>query len=131
MSESEKTEEDQFLQKAKARFDESVEELDGASRSRLNRARHAAIEASASGGATIGRWTQWVPAGGVAAAAVVAAFFWNNSSIMDTESSVPVDDFEILITDDSFEMLEDLEFYSWIDIDAEFDGGNGAGDNVG
>ena len=131
MSESEKTEEDQFLQKAKARFDESVEELDGASRSRLNRARHAAIEASAPGGATIGRWKQWVPAGGVAAAAVIVAFVWNNSSIMDTESSVPVDDLEILITDDSFEMLEDLEFYSWIDIDAEFDGGNGVGDNVG
>ena len=131
MSESEKTEEDLFLQKAKARFDESVEELDGASRSRLNRARHTAIEASASGGATAGSWTQWVPAGGIAAAAVVAVFVWNNASVVDTQSPVPVDDFEILIADDSFEMLEDLEFYSWIDIDAELDGDNGAGDNVG
>ena len=131
MSESEKTEEDLFLQKAKARFDESVEDLDGASKSRLNRARHAAIEASAPGSAAAGSWTQWVPAGGGAAAAVVAVFVWNNASVVDTQSPVPVDDFEILIADDSFEMLEDLEFYSWIDIDAELDGGNGEGDNVG
>ena len=72
-----------------------------------------------------------MPAGGVAAAAVVAVFVWNNASVVDTQSPVPVDDFEILIADDSFEMLEDLEFYSWIDIDAELDAGNGEGDNVG
>jgi len=28
-------------------------------------------------------------------------------------------DMEILLTEDSLEMLEDLEFYSWIDLDEE------------
>ncbi len=28
-------------------------------------------------------------------------------------------DMEILLTEDSLEMLEDLEFYSWIDLDGE------------
>ena len=28
-------------------------------------------------------------------------------------------DFELLLNDDSFDMLQDLEFYSFIDVDAE------------
>ena len=30
-------------------------------------------------------------------------------------------DFEILLDEESFEMLEELEFYSWIDLEGELD----------
>ena len=36
-----------------------------------------------------------------------------------------VSDFEILLDQDEFEMLQDLEFYSWMDIDGKTDGNVG------
>ena len=40
-------------------------------------------------------------------------------------------DFEILLGDDSFEMLQELEFYSWLDIEAEVERDEDVGRNVG
>jgi hypothetical protein len=40
-------------------------------------------------------------------------------------------DIEILFTEDSFEMLEDLEFYSWIELDDETDETLQPGGHVG
>ncbi len=65
---------------------------------------------------TAGQWARWVPAGGLAAAAVVAVVVWQG---MPVEHSAPAagtaTDFEIMLSEDSLDMLEDLEFYSWID----------------
>ena len=36
-----------------------------------------------------------------------------------------------LLTEDSLEMIEDLEFYSWIDFDAEAIDSDGPTNNVG
>jgi hypothetical protein len=110
--------------RAKKYFDESVENLDGETRSRLNRARQAALAEIKSGGH---RWIEWAPAAGVAAAAVVAVVLWTGNPPSDVLTPATSNaDIEILLTEDSFEMLEDLEFYSWIDLDAESDepGGN-------
>ena len=35
-------------------------------------------------------------------------------------------DFELLMAEDAFDMLQDLEFYSWVDIDAALDSEPGA-----
>lgn len=108
-----------FAEKAKQLFDESVEGLDGQTRSRLNRGRQAALDALKTGRPV---WVQWAPAAGVAAAAVVAIVLWTGSPPVDEltpEASAA--DFEILLTEDSFEMLGDLEFYSWIDLDEDAD----------
>jgi hypothetical protein len=40
-------------------------------------------------------------------------------------------DFELLMAADSFEMLQELEFYSWIDIDAELGRESTTGADVG
>ena len=104
-----------FAEKAKRLFDESVEGLDAQTRSRLNRGRQAALEQLAAGRRA---WVQWVPAAGVAAAAVFAVVLWTGNQPVD-ELTPAASDFEILLTEDSFEMLEDLEFYSWIDLDEE------------
>ena len=100
---------------AKALFDDSVEQLDAATLSRLNQGRHKALqEVHAAGPA--GQWARWVPAGGLAAAAVVAVVVWQGTPV---EHSAPAAgsaaDFEIMLSEESLDMLEDLEFYSWID----------------
>lgn len=113
------TENERFARRAKALFEESVDELDGATRSRLNQGRQAALAELAAGAATFGRWTQWVPATGVAAAAVVAVVLWNGNAPVESLAPATASDFELLLNEDSFDMLQDLEFYSWLDIDAE------------
>ena len=106
-----------FAEKAKQLFDESVEGLDGETHSRLNRGRQAALESLSSGRPV---WVQWAPAAGVAAAAVFAVVLWTgNQPVDEVTPEAAAADIEILLTEDSFEMLEDLEFYSWIDLDEE------------
>ena len=120
---------DAFAEKAKARFDESVQRLDGQTQSKLNQARHAAL---AELGNTRPAWVQWAPATGVAAAAVVALLIWTgNPQMEDLTAPAVASDMEILLTEDSLEMLEDLEFYSWIDLDEETDAIPEAENNVG
>ena len=110
---------DPLIDKAKALFDESVSELDAATLSRLNRNRHEALEQAAKGRVT-GHWNQWVPAAGVAAAAVFAVVIWTGDPPVD-ELTPPAhaSDFEIILDGDDFEMLEDLEFYSWIELEED------------
>ncbi len=121
--------EDVFVKKAKQQFDESVERLDGETQSRLNRARHVAL-AEVGTGRSIR--LQWAPAAGVAAAAVLAVVLWAGNPVTEDMATPAVaSDMEILLTGDSLEMLEDLEFYSWIDLDEEMGELPEAESNVG
>jgi hypothetical protein len=104
-----------LARQSKELFDDSVEQLDAATLSRLNRGRQEAL-AELERSSPVGQWARWVPATGVAAAAVVAVVVWQGVQVEDPlPSTGPVTDFEILIGEDSLEMLEDLEFYSWIE----------------
>jgi hypothetical protein len=118
---SERDDNERFEMEARRLFDESVQNIDGRTRSRLNRGRQKALAELQQGiGSKI--LTGWVPAAGVAAAAVVAVMLWSgNQSVDGLGQPTTATDFEILLDTDSFEMLEDLEFYSWIDLDAETD----------
>lgn len=121
MSQSDNNRDDElFAAKARELFDKSAENLDGETRSRLNKGRHLAMEALNAGGVKFGRWTQWVPATGVVAAAAIAVVVWNSSpEVSGVSYQPPVSDFEILLNEDDFDMLENLEFYSWLEFDAE------------
>lgn len=110
---SEPNDNDAFAQKAKDLFDDSVEKLDGASLSRLNRGRHVALE-ELGARPLRARWSTWVPVGGIAAAAVVSVM------VMQTPETViapqtAVTDFELLLDGEEFELIENLEFYNWLD----------------
>jgi hypothetical protein len=98
---------------AKRLFDESVERLDAAALSRLNQSRHAALEQMQSGGAT-GAWGRWVPITGVAAAALITVMVMRGPESIDLPTA-SVTDFEILLEGENLEMLEELEFYSWLE----------------
>lgn len=126
---------DLFLKRSRDLFAESADSLDGQARSRLNRSRQEALAELDSGAISLGRWTQWAPVAGVASVAVVAVVLLGGNpkidQIIDQSVSQPGSDFELLIAEDSFDMLQDLDFYSWIDMDAELNGGLGTGADIG
>jgi hypothetical protein len=102
---------DKFAKEAKALFDESVDRLDAETLSALNRRRHAALEAAR--GARP-EWVRWAPAAGVTAAVVIAVMLATPRP--GGVDAVPLDDMDILLGEDSIEMLEDLEFYAWMEL---------------
>jgi len=121
------TDDQAFVTKAKEVFDQSVQALDAETQSRLNRGRHEAL-AHAGSGVSYGQWLRWAPATGVAAAAVVAVVVLTGRPAVDELTPMAsASDFEILLDEESFEMLEELEFYSWLDLEGELDGNGNVG----
>jgi hypothetical protein len=114
-----------FAAKAKRLFDESVQDIDAQTQSRLNRGRQKAL-AELVRRPAVSVLGVWAPATGVAVAAVVAVVLWSaNHPPIDIAPPSTTTDLEILLNEDSLEMLEELEFYSWIELDDE------VGANVG
>jgi len=122
-----KIEDERFATRAKELFEESVQGLDAESQSRLNRGRHEAL-AQLQPGVSNGSWLRWGPATGVAAAAVVAVVvLTGRPPADDLTPPATASDFEILLNKDSFEMLEELEFYSWIELEGELESNGNVG----
>jgi hypothetical protein len=101
--------------KARALFDESVERLDGRTRSRLTQARNRAVD-ELRNGAVRRRWLR-SPIGGLAVAAVAAVIVvvWTDPFRSGDQTGVlPLEDIDIVADSESLEMLEDMEFYVWV-----------------
>jgi hypothetical protein len=107
-----KESDDKFVKEAKALFDESVDRLDAATLSTLNRSRHRALEERTTG--TVD-WLRWAPVTGVAVAALVAVLVLQPDPAGVDSMPASVTEMEILLGEESIEMLEDLEFYALID----------------
>jgi len=123
------TDDELLVTRARELFDQSVRELDAATRSRLNRGRQEAL-AHKRRSIPYRRLLLWAPAGGLAAAAVLTMVFRTAAPPLD-DLTPAAGDFEILLTEDSFEMLEELDFYSWLDLEAETDDKTDTNGNVG
>jgi hypothetical protein len=104
---------DAFTDKTRALFDASVERLDGATLSRLNQGRQRAL-AELDRAAPHGPWLRWVPVTGVAAAALIAVMVINQPARVD--EPITTTDFEMLIELEEIELLDDLEFYTWLEL---------------
>lgn len=108
---------DSFERRARELLDESSERLDGRVRSRLTQARSAAVEEARKPRLGVA-WRTWIPAGALAGAAALAVFLWSGAPhspgtpVLAVHSSL--DDLDIMVTNESFELLEDLEFYEWV-----------------
>ncbi len=116
---------DRFADKAKELFDDSVERLDAATLSQLNQRRQAALAEASNAGSRV-QWGRWLPAAGVTAAAVVAVVMMQGTPTVVELPSDEVTDFEILLSEDNIEMIEELEFYDWLELAADE-----SADNVG
>ena len=117
---------DSFEERSRALFNDSVDGLDFALRSRLTQARNAAIEAASS------RRRPWffrvgvlAPAG-MTAAAALAAVLWLGSPLIEGPVTVVdgqsnLEDLDIVASSDegsgdAMDMLQDdIEFYDWAD----------------
>ncbi|MCQ3829440.1 hypothetical protein HXX02_08270 [Microbulbifer elongatus] len=95
--------------KAMAQRDEA---LDGETRSRLRRARSAALEEAANAGSAAGRWLP-VGVAGVAATVVVALLVGRGEVPQSAEVALLADAW-LLEEDAELEMIEDVEFYQWL-----------------
>jgi hypothetical protein len=105
--------------RAKALFDEGVDGLDARTRSRLTQARHAAVAALAQQREPFMR--RWLlPTAGLATAALVAVIVAFNLDPAANEpqlaaASLAVEDMDILSGAENIELLEDMEFYAWLE----------------
>jgi len=108
-----KKSDEKFAEEAKTLFDESVDGLDAATLSTLNHSRQRAL---AEAHAQPTPWLRWVPAAGIAAATLLAVMVILPDQANIEAVTAEVTDMEILLGEDSIEMLEDLEFYEWIDM---------------
>ena len=111
---------EQLAQAAKRAFDQSVDGLDAATLSRLNRGRQAALAEARRPGR---EWLRWMPATGVAAAVLLVLVMQQGPGDADVIAA-PASDLEILLGEESIEMLEELEFYSWLDTEDLADDGD-------
>ena len=115
---------DDFARTASELLRRSAEDLDGATASRLNRARQAALEQLPQRRRT-SRWL--VPALSTAAVSALAVGLWLNPGVdrelpvQSSTAALSADDMDLLLADDSLEMFEDLEFYAWLDAERSDD----------
>ena len=102
-------------QRAQELLRASADGLDGHIRSRLTQARSAAIEEARKSRAPF-IWRTLVPAGALASVAALAFVLWNGSQQAPGPAALhpALDDIDLMVTSESFELLEDLEFYEWV-----------------
>jgi hypothetical protein len=104
-----------FEEQASQLLRDSADTLDAATRSKLTRARHAALE-------NISARPAWLdlrvlaPGGAVAAAAVLAMLLWSSAGHRSTrDAGGALDDIELLADADAYEISQesDLDFIEW------------------
>jgi len=106
---------DPLEQRSRELFEDSVARLDARTRSRLNQARQQALN-ELNKGATRRYWLA-APLGGLAVAALIAIVMitGREAAAPSQESTgLPLDDFDIVADADSLELLQDVEFYTWM-----------------
>jgi hypothetical protein len=114
----------EFERRSRVVLEESLQRIDGRVRSRLNQARHAAVEAAAARRRPLfSRLFTLVPTAGAAAAALmVAMVFWHGGGsgrLIEPPAHVdPAQDLDLLADSDGLDLVEDGgdgsgSFYEW------------------
>jgi len=109
----------EFERRARELLEESVLRVDGRVRSRLNQARHAALEAASTQPSFWRRFSLMPAAGAVAAAALIAFVLWPHSPGDATlnEGGRAAEDLELLADSDALDLVSDETdagaFYEW------------------
>lgn len=103
-----------FLEKVQKTLDESVDNLDGRTLSRLNQARQRALDNAKSRPLRLWRSLRFPMAGLVTASVVIffAIFLIRDPLVPQYYSGL--EDVEILATADTPEFFSELEFYTWL-----------------
>ncbi len=122
-----------FEERTKLLFDESVAALDGQTRSKLTQARYRALEELAE--RTRPAWSRsWLPAGAAAAVALLSLMLWQGQMEPVTQGGfdvAAVTDLELLLGEEELDMIEELEFYAWLEEQVELTSGEIVEDGIG
>ena len=119
MSQDEEQKLEEFARRTRELLQESVANLDGATRSRLTQARYAALREAAAGYARSPLWQRWLPAGAIATAvlAVLIVAGQQRTPPLQASAGVPGDDIELLADADGLALAQeaddDYDFYEW------------------
>jgi hypothetical protein len=132
-------ENDEFARRARALLEESAENLNARTRSRLTRARHAALDARGGlrSGAAYAAWRSWLPAGAVAGAVLAVLLLAGHLPAPEVQqaSVASGEDLELLADRDGLALAQDqaapegeldYEFYDWA-VSTEQDSSGGLG----
>jgi len=132
----------EFERRARELLERSAEALPARTRSRLTRARYAALEGAAPRATAVGRgsWRRWLPAGAVSAAMLAVLLFVGHPHVpaVPQGSVAGGEDLELLADRDALALAQDqmgegqaapdqdadYDFYSWA-VSAAQDEGNG------
>jgi len=134
---------EEFVERVGSALNAQAEALDGATRSRLNRARQSALAMHAGNNISKDTRWNWMPAGGVAMVALFVAVILVDGYQLGGPTgkqgapvSVPPDaglsfapsagDLDVLTVDEDLEMLHDIDFYNWLQ-SVPVGSGSGAG----
>jgi hypothetical protein len=122
-----------FEEQTKRLFDESVAALDGETRSKLTQARYRALEELKPRRQAL--WARaLVPVGAAAVVATLTVMLWQGQipSVDDGDFDVAaVTDIEILLSEEELDMIEELEFYAWLEEQVELTEGQIVEDGIG
>ena len=105
-----------MLDRSRQALDQSLEDLDAATISLLNQIRHTAqAETSAR------RWHWWLPVSSLATACaiLVAINLSPRTPTKPTQVESSLGDLELLASSENLEMLEELEFYAWLETELD------------
>ena len=102
--------EEDFISFARQTLEQDLQGMDAATRSRLTRARAAAIASE-----SYRRWMRIVPVASVALAATAALliFLWPVAQGPDTQQ-LALEDMDVLGSEVDLDVLADPDFYSWL-----------------
>ncbi len=100
----------QFTDEVKSVFDQSIEQVDAETVSRLNNIRNIALDTAT------GKSRHWIfyPAGAFAAASLAIIIFNVIQHDVST-STIKAEDIEIISAADGLDFYENLEFYWWLE----------------
>ncbi|HET7924871.1 MAG TPA: DUF3619 family protein [Rhodanobacteraceae bacterium] len=106
---------ERWLERAKALLDDSAENLDAATLSRLNRARQAALATRRKGAS---RWAWSAALAGAAAAVFALAIGWHQRGVAppsEPSAALQAGDIDVMTSDDDLDLAENLDFYAWLE----------------
>lgn len=104
--------------KVREQLDLDVRDLDAATASRLNRARQQALDVGLRQRRTRGWWLPFALATATAVLLALTVTLRSSDSALQAPTlAAPAlaDDFELLAGSEDLELIEDLEFYAWLE----------------
>ncbi len=108
------SDDERWIERARALLDDSAENLDAATLSRLNRARQAAL-ATRRKGASGWLWGAALAGAAAAAFALAIGLHRHDAPPGVPAASLQADDVDVLTSDDdALDLAENLDFYAWL-----------------